>query len=253
MESYEFYDRQCVHDASNVVIDQTSGTEVCTECGRVLKDQIFVSSNASQHNGLITSADRPHSKYNTYAYNDLLQQCVNLIDEVCEKYNISNQTMHTCKRMVADKAHTLTHLNVQKVSAFCFFKSTQDDNSSIRTKNEICQMFQITPKYLQDSTNKYDTSKNQIDVTKPSDILPRVTFSPSISFKDKQDIALAADSFYKKVNASPAAVLAYTIYTHCNVHLKTKVSMSYVAKLCNVSTTSIKRLCKKTRQMTKNK
>lgn len=238
-QSLEYLDKRCLHTAK--VTDYANGCEVCTLCGLVVQDQIFSSYNAPR---TYTLTDNTHGELETYQYSAILQEGLNLLSDVCANYNISNHICTMAKRLLMEKRQQLTPSQLSIICALCFLKAGQQF-SSIRTKAEVCQMFNISPKLLHGGTNKFDNSKTQIDVTKPSHILPRLAFPFSLTYAMETEIGSLADSHFAKVNASPAAVLAYALYTYYLPKKKYKLSMAQCAKLCNVSSTSIKRLCKR--------
>lgn len=238
----EFCDKTCKHER---LTDYVNGCEVCILCGLVLEEQVFSSYNTLTRQPILHAQDNTHGELTTYQYNEVLQTGLNLIDDVCANYNISNHVSNMSKRLLMEKRQQITNAKMRIIAAMCFLKASQQFNS-IRTKAEICSMFHILPKDLHTITNKCDLSKTQIDMTKPSDILPRVCFPFTLPYTSQIEIAERADNLFKTVNASPAAVLAFSIYTYFNASpYYTKLSMLQCAKLCNVSSTSIKRLCKK--------
>lgn len=244
---FAFYERECKHEVSLRIYDYANGCEVCSQCGLVLSEQLFTCYNHSK-----TYNPKNNEKDGIVTFNGLLQESLNLIEETCQKYNISAGITQAVKRELMLNEKHLKYSKQQLLSAYCFFKASQQNNS-IRTKQEICQMFKVTPKKFQEALKNYETEKNQIDLTKPSDIFPRLEIMPPLQYKTKLIIQEKADLLFKTVNASPAAVLAYTIYTYFKEHAKElnrpKMSMLHVSKLCNVSTTSIKRLSKNKTKM----
>lgn len=239
---YAFYERICQHNY--IITDYSGGCDVCENCGLVVNSQIFSSYNSTSYNQQKNTDDTD----DIFTFNNLLQEGLNMLEEVGQKYNISNSITQSSKRILCDNEKWLKFSKLNELCAFSFFKSSQA-NKSIRTKQEICQMFNVSPKHLNDSFNKYETTTNQIDQTRPSDIFPRVEFPFKISYRHTVELTQSADLLFQKVNASPSAVLAFSIYQYCKDNYKElghkKLSMNVVAKMCNVSSTSIKRLCNK--------
>lgn len=253
MNSYEFYDRQCEHDKNSTwkIIDFQNGTEVCTRCGKVTLSEIFSCYN-NINGGSYPSITNAFSNLKIeeeektqFSYN--LMSASELCKDVLNSFHVSQDLIDlTCKKLhqLKDK---LKPGNIDQISAICFENACIEQNVQ-RTKNEICQMFKISPKSLQTKKGKIDLNKNQIDTIKPSQIFPRLQFPFKVPYKIEMYIKNKADEIYGKVNATPNAVIGYVMYTYMlekdNELVKKKMSMNEVSKFCMISSTSIKRLCK---------
>jgi len=239
---YAWIDKTCKH--KNVLTDYGEGTNVCTDCGLVINDQIFSSYNyAKPMNRCVPDIN---DDYWIGILHPIFLEGVNVMKDVCEKFNISSDVCAYAINLLKDKCSTLKPSTLHSTLAVCFYKSSKFYKVE-RSFNEICCMFQIQPKAFNNcfSFEKSKSHDSFIDDLKPSQILNRIQIEPILSFRNIMKIGEAADSIYEKVNSCPNTVLAYVIYDFfLNFGPKKKLSMGKVAKMCNVSTTSIKRLVK---------
>lgn len=241
---YIWPDKVCSH--KNKVEDYGSGTEVCTDCGLVVQDQLFKCYNQnSLQLRSIKDCSRGEACYSNYS----LQKGIDLIYDVCSQFNITPQLCKTaCALFVKSAKNNLKPSNINYIAAESFLKSSIR-NQVPRTNDEICFMFKIDSKNFFKRSKKINQNvKVQIDGLKPSNIFPRLHFPFCVDFNLQSAICMKADDVFVKVNSCPKTVLAYVIY---NTFSKSKqkssqmrLTMKQAATICNVSPTSIKRLKK---------
>lgn len=223
----------CAH--SNTLDDYANGCSVCTNCGLVIHDQLFQCYNTI--NNYVSNKE----DYTYYSKSQFEQ----LMLEIYEKYSlpmcIYSNIMSTFK-----KQHNLAN----NILTFACQTYKTLLNTVPRSKREICAMFKIS---LQDFNNmERDLFKHEsnIDTLQPSAILPRLSIL-QLKFSDMVKLGVIADTLYKKVSTSPNVVMAYVLITEGNKlsyfkHLPRKMlSINYASALCQVSSTSIRRLIKK--------
>lgn len=259
--SYEFYDRICGgEDDKNhdLIMDYQNGTEVCVNCGKVVYDQIF-----SFYNNYSHSAFFNNKKYKVDKKTNLIKEDYNinvfnateLCKDVLNAYNVSTEIIELSCKKLHNLEKKLKPSNLATLAAICFEKTCIEKGVQ-RSKNEICHMFKISPKLLQTKKVKVEKIKNQIDPIKPSSLFSRLMLPVKIPFKIQKKLECQADAIFESVNSIPAVVNGYVIYNYFKENkikilkkkkktkkkVLRKASMKDVAKICLISSTSIKRL-----------
>ena len=236
---WTWIDRSCSHQ--NYITDYSSGTEVCTDCGLVLKNEIY-----SWYNHPLSSSsfETKNKKNNKISFN--LQAGLDVLYDVCSTYNIPSQICKQACSIFQDKKDQLKPSNVHSTAAFCLLEATKIFEVP-STYYEICCMFKIPTKDLLKKDKTLNSKeKLQIDTLKPSDLMPRIEFPCKMLYSKHVQIGKKADKLFYKVNSCPKTCLAYVIYEEFSKKSnQLKLSMKKCAELCNVSTSSIKRLKKK--------
>ena len=243
---------KCEHENENCFEDYKNGCWVCKDCGYVKPDwHVFTSYNASgSNNGPLwretkkksDDNDVPSEYWQGAAYPRYIE-AVALIGEVCAANNITRDVLNIASRLLVPQASKLKPTTLPYVSAVAFLEACQQCNV-LRTYDEIVRMFKFSKKTFVSYIGKSD--QNIIDVSLPSEILPRVPFSPPLAFKHIQRIGEFADAFYEHTDATTSSVLAYAIYFYHKTASRSKglpkYNMEEVAKLTGVCSTSLKRL-----------
>lgn len=235
-------DDDCSH--RNQITDYSSGTEVCTDCGLVIENQIFTYSEA----GNCSFSCKENSSKSFYASQNFhLQLGVETIHDVCSTHHISNVICKTACQLLFDQEKNIKPTNMLCVAAHCLLEASKKHQAP-RTDQEICYMFKVPPKSLYRRGKRQEEQEVlQIDETKPSDIMPRINFPFQLLYSQRMKLAKRADALFSVVDACPKTCLAYIIYDKYGQKKDgpLKLSMCKVAKMCHVSPTSIKRLKKR--------
>ena len=222
---FEDYDRGCI---------------VCMNCGLVFSDQIFSYYNSRSCSTAFTNSVKT-IKTTT------LQQSLNLVAEICDKFNLTFEVSKTAAYFINQNEKTLKSQTLRAWSAFWTYKSLLQ-HSVIRSKDEICFMFKCSRQLFNDMINEFDKSAVQIDETCPSDILPRINFNFNMPYKLKCKIGNMADNLFQHTNAGIRTTLGYVIYKTVNLHKHNlgvkKFTYEDAGKLVHASSGSIKRFKK---------
>ena len=236
------WEHNCQHD---IMIDYENGTEVWVKCGLVTSDQIFCSYNfyTRSFNLLPTTfKEAVKNKHWKGLCNTLFVDASNYMYNVCDQFQIIDAVAKYATYLLAESEIDMTKLNIMHLCASFFFKSMKHYGVH-RSLEEVCYMFNIKTKHFLSKAAQITETQVQIDDSLPSQILPRISFEPALSYAQQNEIGHKANKIYEKVNAQPKVVLAYVLYMYFlnNPNCK-KMSMTFVSKLIGVSATSIKRL-----------
>ena len=229
------YIRECFH--VNSIDDYSNGCKVCLDCGLVLQEQLFTHRNPNTCLSVIKYNDDSMFSKNNIKY--FLIECLERAHFQNVTYIVDHLFTSICKLKHIDQVHAFAI----KCYEYCKL------NNIARTKNEICEIFQITPKQYNNAESRLYKKKSQIDVLKPSVLLPRIS-NLQLSHSDKLELGAIADNLSKRLNASPGSIMAYVLYTYSHTKTfnwlhKKKLTLAACAVLCKVSPTSIRRLIKK--------
>ena len=246
----------CEHKDTYNFEDYSNGCVVCKKCGYV-KDYLvhtYYNAASSQRSTFVAGQPKVHEKcqdapdsfWRGVGYPRFVE-AVNLIRDICDKYNISYEVAVTASRLLVPVAAQLKPSSLRYFCAFYFLKAAEKCDVT-RTYKEIAKMFMIPHKSFTTCLSK--SGQNEIDVSLPSEALPRISFSPPLPFKHLKKIGKFADKFFEKTNSAPSSVLAFSIYHfHKKMSRKdksiSKMPIVAVEALTGVCSTSLKRLNKK--------
>lgn len=218
--------KSCLHE--DYPIDVSGGSETCTGCGLVL-GPIYV-----------------HSYHSDSSFSEDTQPTE--IKQVVDRYSLPAPIEKAALDVLQRLPPQICKRNKSVATAYAMHEALCDFEVP-RSRNEICRMFAITTKEFNGFQNRCFSlgagREPKIDTLKPSDLLPRVYISTlqKISFDTLKLWAAMADKLYTQVSSTPASVLAFVIYKHMKASRNKRwATMSDIAKICNVSPTSIKRL-----------
>lgn len=224
----------CEH--SNYESCLSDGQEVCTGCGLVL-GPIYV--------------------YNTnFGSSYLEEEQPTELHQVVDRFSIPGPIAAEANNAFQHLPFNLVKRNRQVAMAYAMYQAFSLHKVR-RSRNEVCRMFNVSTKEFNTFQSRCHISEPKVDLVKPSDLLPRVDFRDKVSYETMQLWARLADNLYTQVSSTPASVLAFVVYKHLR-HRKPQtrprkiVTMADIAKICNVSPTSIKRLNRSFRSFNPN-
>lgn len=220
----------------DVMDDYENGCSVCVKCGLVIEEQLYQCYNKPSQT-ISSSEDLTYFPKTHFE---------GLMWEVYEKHNLPK----TIYFEILHSFEETSNINTNVMQFACQTYNKLLLQNVPRTKNETCDIFNISLKDFNDTERILFQNTTNIDTLKPSALIPRLT-SLKLSYANQVSLGEQADLLYKKVNASPNVVMAYILYTEGNnrnlfQHLPRKIlSINYSSRLCKTSSTSIRRLIKK--------
>ena len=221
--------RDCAH--VYILTDYQNGCDVCSECGLVINEQIF-----SYYNKPSYSSSNTINSINTSR-----TSFQHLMIDICSRHNLGK----ACAIELIDK-YSLSKDSSVATFAFRLYEYCQQHNIS-RSKHEICSMFHISMKIFNIEETKLCKLKHNIDTLLPSALLPRL-WELHLTYRISTKLGYLANKLMKYACTTPGASLGYILYVYGNefdlyTHLPCKkLTLSYAAQLCGVSTTSIRRV-----------
>ena len=227
-----YNDRSCQHHL--YPIDTELGVETCTGCGLVLG---------------------PVYSYGVSDSSPIECKQPTIIQQIADRYNIPSAIEKEASQVYKRISLHLRKRHSLVAMAYALHQACVSCEAP-RSLNEICSMFDIPVKDLSSFQSKCHRLEPQVNLMQPSDFLPRLVFPRPIPYQTMSDWATFADNLYKRVASTPVSVLAFVMYKYLklqkqNSRIKPCIdgTMSNIAKICNVSPTSIKRLNRSTKRL----
>lgn len=231
----------------NVIADYSNGHDVCTDCGLVLQPLYLPEKNIPPYE----IQEKP------LLSNATLLPVTELLDIVKAKFHLPVSLIQEVLFAYRELPPVLKRKNDELAAVAYLLYQVCVKEAVPRSRLEICSMFYITLKQFNNFELKYNANKSIIEIIKPSQLLPRLIFPINIPHKILSCWASLADQLYLQVASTPASVLAFVVYKNIsNAYTlvqagsrkrKLHMTMTTVADICRVSTTSIKRLNKSLR------
>ena len=216
---------KCPH--INQVIDEAEGSEVCTDCGLVLSNNLFVDDRCG-----IQKKIPIHINY-IDKYHDIMQ-------ETCAKMHISSA--------YADKAYMLfkkqrTEKNKMlndhdALAAYCIYVVLKNEDAH-RSIRQISAYTDVSMKRLWLIEKVYGRLSEPINTRQ---IIGAYYHYFDLCYKDLKVLQTAVDLFSER-DYTPNTLAASLIYVYCSL-LKVKCPLNKAADVFNISTMSIHRCVK---------
>ena len=239
----------CEH--ANTFFDESTNDFICKNCGLVRID--FAFSDNIRHPLKWSNANKVYPTYlSTYGAPLLAEsECkwnIDMLERVCGNFHISKNIEHCVMELLHSKKYVEKRggrRNKNLVLLAHAFYEACIKHGCPKSMETVASYFQVEQKSLWNAANEFDYSERKL---LPSDLLPPLkteisSVVQSLSHRDYVKIANTADRISNESCNSPSVILAVCIL----LFLKNKapsnlMTMKSIAKICNVSCTSVSNL-----------
>lgn len=237
---------------------------MCMECGLVLTDYAFMDKEikpekwAQSGNNvrlpIVSSINTSCDGTQSDSCGEEKEWNLDILQRVCDNFFIprcvEDRVIHLLSTNDYVKKRNGRSDRDELLIAFALYTSCLKEDCA-KTSELITSWFQIDPKGFWNVANEFGYCPRKI---MPSDILKIkraeiVLLSDDMSFKMMQYIASVSDGLTEKLTHSPSVILASVLYLFLNERKARSVCVRKVAKICNVSITSVNQLKKSLREM----
>ena len=172
---------------------------------------------------------------------------IDILERVCSNFHIPF-CVEQCVLELLNSNNYIKRRGLQKrnliLLSYAFFQACIKHGCP-KSMDVVAYYFQIEPKSMWNMANEFEYIERKL---MPSDLLPPLKVEISsivqtLSYKDYSKIAQVADRICKESCYSPSVILAACIVLFLKNHCPPNVAtMKSIARLCNVSCTSVSNL-----------
>lgn len=209
--------KDCSCNHFNELIDETRGDIVCTDCGLVLSDKVFINYNKVEE-------EKIHNTGNEGEINELLER-LNL--PLC----FSSAILKTYEKVILEKK------TKKELLSYTIYKSLNDEGFPI-SLNEMSAVSGFTNKKLYSMQEN-----NKAIILKPLQLLNKHCKTLGLQNDDIKCISVILPTS-NLTGHNPLTVIGSTIYAYLKKHKPNQYSMKKIAKVVNTSCISIQRYLK---------
>ena len=228
---------------------------VCLECGFVPNDYALMDKNIPPLKWTqVGKGSSLPTFMSLYAFDDNIAHAhdwdLDLLERVCGNFFIPTCIEQDVRYRLDTEAYKKKRNGRRERSlslmAFALYSSCLEADC-VKLPEQVTSWFQVSLKRFWDVHKEFNYCQRKI---LPGDILNMIKgevslIDPTLSYKNYTDIASISNELASSTCNSPSVVLAACLYIYLSDKRKKKIAVRPIAKLCNVSCTSVNHLRKK--------